>query len=116
MITGTSIAHWPLIRMWTLLQVIDALMADPRLGRNLTAPSISAGRDNLYMRGKCLRGCRDTTAPEKHAPASAPAATTCTCRVTALNPPCRLAHGTLRSARQPGSRPHLPEPFAPQSQ
>ena len=26
-------------------------MADECLGRNLTAPSISAGRDNLYMRG-----------------------------------------------------------------
>lgn len=42
-----------LISMWILLQVMDALMADPRLGRNLTAPSISAGRANLYMRGDC---------------------------------------------------------------
>jgi hypothetical protein len=44
--------HWLLMCTWTLLQVMDALMADPRLGRNLSAPSISAGRDNLYMRGK----------------------------------------------------------------
>ncbi len=31
---------------------MDAITADPRLGRSLTAPSISAGRDNLYMRGE----------------------------------------------------------------
>lgn len=31
---------------------MDAIMADPRLGRSLSAPSISAGRDNLYMRGE----------------------------------------------------------------
>lgn len=36
-----------------LAQVIDTIMAHPLLGRNLTAPSISAGSDNLYMRGDC---------------------------------------------------------------
>ena len=46
LITITSTGSW--------LQVMDAIMADPRLGRNLTAPSISAGRDNLYMRGKYM--------------------------------------------------------------
>lgn len=37
-----------------LPQVMDTIMADPRLGRSLTAPSISAGRDNLYLRGEYL--------------------------------------------------------------
>jgi hypothetical protein len=51
--TNDSRAHRLLSSLWAVLQVMDALMADPRLGRNLTAPSISAGRNNLYMRGDC---------------------------------------------------------------
>ncbi|BDA43199.1 NEDD8-activating enzyme E1 catalytic subunit [Coccomyxa sp. Obi] len=35
----------------TLQQVIDALVADKTLGANLSAPSISHGAENLYMRG-----------------------------------------------------------------
>ena len=32
-------------------QVIEGLMADPDLGKHLSAPSVSYGSTNLYMRG-----------------------------------------------------------------
>ena len=62
---------------------MEKIMADPRLGRNLVAPSISAGRDNLYMRGAAL------------------------CEFSSMASPCRLltrkhhSADTPRSARKP---------------
>lgn len=35
----------------TLGGVIEAMMADPGLGKHLSAPSVSHGATNLYMRG-----------------------------------------------------------------
>ncbi|KAK9829882.1 hypothetical protein WJX72_008443 [[Myrmecia] bisecta] len=43
----------------TLSQVIEALKADPQLGRQLNEPSISYGATNLYMRGVLEQATRD---------------------------------------------------------
>lgn len=45
--------------MYCSVQVIDALVADRTLGANLSAPSVSHGSENLYMRGPLEELTRD---------------------------------------------------------
>ncbi len=53
--------------MRSLWQVIDALVADKALGTNLSAPSISHGSENLYMRGVLEEATHDNLEKVSHA-------------------------------------------------
>lgn len=49
-----------------LVQVIDALVADKALGASLSAPSISHGSENLYMRGVLEEMTRENLSKVRH--------------------------------------------------